>query len=247
MLVALMTVFVWKVSESRRGALFLLLVLVPQLLAVDSALAALMVIALLSMLYQPVSHWVFRQGGLKRFAMSATCIIVLYAVVFGLRKEIKDREEGWFFNQPRRSIREAAQWAETSAPREATFLIPPGWEQFRGLSKRAVFTTWKDGAAILWDRRFNQEWVRRLAALGADLRESDLRGKDARRDLFKGYANLTDTDVERLRNDFGIDYWVVPVTHKSAFRPAFQNSEFKVLQLAENQGTVTDHGTQGSP
>jgi hypothetical protein len=242
MLVALMTVFVWRVSESRRGSLLLLLVLAPQLLVIDSVLAALIVIVLFAMLSVPVSDWVFRRGDLKRFAMGATSLILLYAVVFGIRKEVKDREEGWFFNQPHRSIRQVAQWAETSAPLEATFLVPPSWDQFRGLSKRGVFTTWKDGAAILWDRRFDQEWVRRLAALGVNLREYELRGKDAKRDLYTYYANLTDTDVEQLRDNFGIDYWVVSVAHKSAFRPAFQNPEFKILQVIEKQHTGSDRG-----
>ena len=42
------------------------------------------------------------------------------------------------------------EWAQRSTAREAVFLIDPEWDEFRPLARRPIYTTWKDGAAVLW-------------------------------------------------------------------------------------------------
>ncbi len=62
-------------------------------------------------------------------------------------------------------IRALARTVSDKVPRNSLFLIPP-WYEVRPFLKHGVFVTIKDGAAYLWDKGYETEYIRRLKVLG---------------------------------------------------------------------------------
>jgi len=143
-----------------------------------------------------------------------------------------------------------ALWAESNTPKETVFLVPPGdqgdWLSFRALSRRGVFVTWKDGTHILFDPRYTEEWVNRIAAIGFDIRKHrlGLRGRSPvdGSNLNELYFKLGDEDVKRISSRYRMDYWIVPVEKSSAFPEVFRHGKWKVLQV-----TAADARTSTTP
>jgi hypothetical protein len=130
-------------------------------------------------------------------------------------------------------VREVAEWARRNTARDAVFLVDPTWDSFRGLSLRPVFVTYEDGAALLWQRSFVQEWVDRLRAIGLDVRDG-ASIKDPRKVypwLSGTYERLQDSDARRLSELGLVRYWVVSRSHVSTFPVVYQTGANKVLQV----------------
>ena len=126
-----------------------------------------------------------------------------------------------------------AEWARGNAPLDAVFLVDPTWGSFRALSRRPVFVTFQDGTAILWDRSFVEEWVRRLQAIGLNV-EDGARITDERQIntwLTSAYERLTDADVRRLSEWASVRYWVVSRGRPSAFPVVYQGRSYNVLRV----------------
>jgi hypothetical protein len=121
-------------------------------------------------------------------------------------------------------------WAALHTPRDAVFLSDPFWLELRPLAMRPVFTTWKDGAAILWDRAFVAAWTARMQALGLEP-HADVTDKQARAIVADTYRGLDDARVRALRQRFALDYWVVRGGHVSAFPVVFETERYRVLAL----------------
>ena len=112
------------------------------------------------------------------------------------------------------------------------FLIDPNWNEFRALSQRPVFVTWKDGTAILWERSFVSEWVTRIESFGFSFEKTDESGTaDGFRPLTRLYENLDDENIVALSSTYPIRFWVVRVDHASSFPVIFQTAGYKVLDL----------------
>ncbi|MGC8785357.1 MAG: DUF6798 domain-containing protein, partial [Armatimonadota bacterium] len=132
-----------------------------------------------------------------------------------------------------------AQWALQNTPKDAVFLVPPGmqedWQSFRAISRRGVFVTWKDGTHVLFDPRYTQEWVSRIAEIGFDIRKHELRLRGSppvnETNINSLYFKLQDEDVARMASRYRIDYWIVPVDKPSRFREVFRHGKWKVLQV----------------
>lgn len=133
-----------------------------------------------------------------------------------------------------------AQWAQQNTPKEAVFMVPPGnqedWQSFRALSRRGVFVTWKDGTHVLFDPRYTEEWVNRIAEIGFDVRKQrlGLRGRSPidGSNINELYFNLQDKDVKRIASRYRVDYWIVPVEKTSSFPEVFRHGKWKVLQVS---------------
>jgi len=123
-------------------------------------------------------------------------------------------------------------WARENTTRDAVFLVHPTWSEFRPLAQRPVFGTWKDGAAILWDRPYLAHWIARMQAFGLEP-SSEVSAKEARAIIASGYAALTDDNVRELRHRYRVAYWVVPHGHPSAFPVAFETNLFLVLSVQD--------------
>ena len=112
------------------------------------------------------------------------------------------------------------------------------WAQFRYLSQRPVFTTWKDASAVLWDPGFAHQWTARFQAFGFrdELRDRwDLSRQGEvrriRRNLTAHYRELDDSDVQEMAGIYRIDYWIAPVDTATEFPEVARAGEYKILDL----------------
>ncbi len=131
---------------------------------------------------------------------------------------------------PSSSLRLVCDWARTSTPKDATFLVNPNWGMFRALSARPAFVTWKDGSALMWYRPFAAPWSERMKALGYDVSTGRLPGVRLNSRLDRLYGALTDFDALRLAERYHVDYWIVGADRGSALPVVYANSSFKVLR-----------------
>jgi len=135
--------------------------------------------------------------------------------------------------RPPGNIEEIADWAQKNTTVDSVFLVDfgLGWQQFRAQSQRPVFTNWKDGSAILWDRTFVTPWVERLKAVDFDITEKGLTLNKSMQKLTNVYKNIDDKKVQQLKAKYKLDYWVIPNQTNSSFSTVFENKSFKVLKL----------------
>jgi hypothetical protein len=134
---------------------------------------------------------------------------------------------------PDAQMREIANWAGEATSIEDVFLVDPNWSEFRSISQRPIFVTWKDGSAILWERSYVEEWVERIEALGYNIDEPKAVGMSSalRELLSKRYNSIDDEYVLVLSGKYPIRYWIVPIDHTSSFQVVFQTTDYKVLLL----------------
>ncbi|MEW5861846.1 MAG: DUF6798 domain-containing protein [Cyanobacteriota bacterium] len=194
-------------------------------------------VCLIALTFRPVWYYVLGRGSTNRVALLLTLVVFMMGLKsFRYRVSQTGSFDAALIRRPSSSMEEVVNWTSANTPLDAQFLVElvsdpslPGWEEFRGLAKRPVFVTWKDGSAILWDRPYVQAWAERLNALGFDITKED--STNAKDRLKIMYEELRDDDIQRLQSRFPINYWIVPVDHPSAFPVAFQNQSYKVLKL----------------
>jgi len=172
-----------------------------------------------------------RVGSGARVALLVTLAAFLAgAGTFGMRAEQKSSVLRALYWTPGLSERQAAAWAQSHTPRDAVFLVNPNWGDFRALSKRPVFVTWKDGSALLWYRPFVTGWVERLREIGYDVSRRGIPGRRIGAQLDSLYTALTDDRVLCLSRAYGVRYWVVPAGRASRFPVVYRNRLYKVLK-----------------
>jgi len=133
---------------------------------------------------------------------------------------------------PGQSMRQVCDWARTHTPDYAVFLVNPNWGEFRAMSARPAFVTWKDGSALLWHRPFARPWAERMRALGYDVSKGELPGERVNGILDRLYDSMSDDDALRLAARYGVRYWVVPASHTSSLPTVFRNRYWRVLNAA---------------
>src|SRR5262249_49309853 len=89
-------------------------------------------------------------------ALIAVSVVLLFSAddKFGLTTPLLSRPEA--------ARRDIAEYARRQTPPGALFLVDPSWGDFRSLAERQAFVTWKEGAAILWQRSYVRTWTERL-------------------------------------------------------------------------------------
>lgn len=189
-------------------------------------------IILAGVLLNPIWKLVFKQADLGRI----TYIVVIIAMIYGGYALSKTPLVDLFrdpIGYPDPEIQEIAAWAETSTTVEDQFLINPNWDEFRSLSKRPVFVTWKDGSAILWERDYVQEWATRMEALDYDFNNPKETGMTSALSklLNTRYNDLDDQDIYMLVSRYHLRYWIVALDHSSFFPEVFRTENYKVLEL----------------
>jgi hypothetical protein len=183
----------------------------------------------------PVS-WkhILRKGSLIRLSN----IVLLVSVLFGLFVFSQPPLSGSIANlhlTPDAQVYEIAGWAKAKTSTRDMFLVEPNWSEFRALSERPVYVTYKDGAAMLWQRDFVEEWVPRMQSMGYDFENPEAIGISTKPYLQfvlnYFYEELTDQDIKRLLNDYPIRYWVISSEHASNYPVVFETKDYKVLDL----------------
>jgi hypothetical protein len=181
---------------------------------------------------RPVWYYLLGKGNPNRLALLLTVWVVLTGLsTFQGKMASTQNAVAAVVSQPDNIERETAQWIMQNTPTDAVFLIDPKWWNFRAISKRPAFVTWKDGSAILWDRSFVRPWTERLQALGLEISASGLAEGRADKQLGDLYKKLQDTEVEQLKSRYGMSYWIVRPDKQSQFPVVFQNRRHKVLRL----------------
>jgi hypothetical protein len=185
-------------------------------------------------------EWVGRHG-----LLLAPVLVVLLLAMSGSLRERAERWGGFaraLYRGPDAQIATIAEWARHETPAESVFFHDPihwDWAQFRYLSGRPVYATWKDASAVLWAPEYTEEWSRRFAAFGFrdqwrdhwDISQQDEVTK-MRASMRRRYNRLKPLDLRVMQREFAIDYWIAPKKAWSKHYPiVFQTEDFKVLQL----------------
>jgi hypothetical protein len=190
--------------------------------------ASVVGLGLLTMAWDPVRRWAIRASP-RRIAVALVACMVLTGALNGLhRGAFGAANENVFAGPPETA--HIAEWARWKTPSDAVFLIDPSWGAFRMLSRRPVFVTFQDGGAILWNRAFVTEWVRRLHAIGLEVADG-ARIRVQRPWLTTTYDRLTDADARRLSEWASVRYWVVPREQASAYPVVYARGSYKVLKI----------------
>jgi len=204
-------------------------------LAPNSVCLYVMLAGLIAMIWEPIWNYIFAKGNERRMALLLTSWVFLVGTVsFFNRLQTTKNVKNALIDSPYRELRQVADWASTNTPIDTVFLIDPELEHFRSLAKRPVFVTWKDAAAMLWYRPFVKNWVERMNALGLDITKSQevLNNQAFRVKISRFYDNLSDRDVNKIKANYSIRYWLVPIKKASSFPVVFQNRKFKILKLS---------------
>jgi hypothetical protein len=164
----------------------------------------------------------------------AMILVVTLVMLAAINTAERFAETGEFLTRgPGEEILQISEWARELSSRDSLFLTPPvDFIQFRSLSQRSSFCDHKDAAAIFLHRPYASEWNRRMLALGYD--SSQHRGdnrKQLRRDLRQAYEDLTDQDLQRLSEEYALDYWIVRRDRVTSFPVAFETTSHKVLAV----------------
>lgn len=181
---------------------------------------------------KPAWNWVYNQGNAKRLSNIVILVVIIFAAYTLSGSQISEKI-GNPIGYPDAQMREIANWAGEATSIEDVFLVDPNWSEFRSISQRPIFVTWKDGSAILWERSYVEEWVERIEALGYNIDEPKAVGMSSalRELLSKRYNSIDDEYVLVLSGKYPIRYWIVPIDHTSSFQVVFQTTDYKVLLL----------------
>ena len=66
-----------------------------------------------------------------------------------------------------------AAWAHDKTSKEALFLTPTGFSNFRIQAERSLVTDWRDGTQLYFSAQFGPEWLSRVSAIEPGLTLSD--------------------------------------------------------------------------
>ena len=181
--------------------------------------------------WNPAWKFILKHGDAARLS-NIVVLVVLFFAVFRISSLAKAGSIGDIIRLPDTQMMEIADWAREKTSIDDVFLVDPHWEEFRALSQRPVFVTWKDGTAMLWERSFVSEWVTRIESFGFNFMNTDQLGTTkGSSQLSRLYADMDDEDVTILLNRYPISFWVVPIDHPSSLPSVFQTRDFKVLNL----------------
>lgn len=189
-------------------------------------------VGLIALILHPISYYLLCKVSPNRVAI----LLALWVLLVGLQNfqgrlsKTKSIETA-LINRPAPSVEQVAKWANANTSSDAVFLVDPAWDDFRGLAKRPVFVTWKDGSAILWDRSYVKAWVERLQALGIDITQPGFTEQKGRQKLKSLYQKLSDRDVKLLKSRFPVNYWITPAKKASQFPSVFENKSYKILEI----------------
>ena len=123
-------------------------------------------------------------------------------------------------------IRALADRVSYKVPANALFLIPP-WYEIRPYLEHGVFLSMKDGAAYLWEKGYEFEYIRRLKVLGipytpgAQFNDSEIR---------QYFFNSIDNTLASVKQE-GVTHVILP---KTLFSLSSNVIESQIIGVSEN-------------
>ena len=191
---------------------------------------------LVLLLWRPIWNTILLNASTKRLSLVLTALMLLIGL-YTAQGRVRSGEGGLIINNPDRQVTSIAEWAERNTPRDAVFLLNPEtrWGNFRVMSKRPVFVTWKDGSALLWDRSYTDTWIERLNALGYDITEGLQMRSNRDEKMDEHYRAIDDAGVKKLQGRYKLDYRVVDKDQESLYPVVFETRDFKVLDIRSTE------------
>jgi hypothetical protein len=223
-------------SDNRRPYVVLFFICITWQKAIDDILIIIslwIIIAILSF-WPPSWKLVMKSGSRLRLSSLVVLISILYGI-FVFSEEPHSFKFANLIRYPDEEIVEISKWAKENTEIDDLFLVDPNWSEFRALAKRPAYVTYKDGAAILWERSYVDQWVPRMQSVGYDFNNPEAVGISThpymKFVLSYFYDELNDQKVKELALSHPLRYWVVSAEHISNFPVVFSTSGFKVLDL----------------
>lgn len=205
--------------------------------------------AVLMVIWKQLGHLEKSREGVLSHGVAAAALGFLFlgSTTWTAAGSLLERGEKWgsvraaLWRGPNPQVLEIADWARESTAGEAVFLHDPiawEWAQFRYLSERPTFVTWKDGAAVQWDPAYAPEWSQRFAALGFRGRRRDRWNLSNRRvtsrirqSLRRRYSRFSERDVRRLGARYRIEYWIAPRRTPTTWPVVFRSDDYQIIEV----------------
>lgn len=115
------------------------------------------------------------------------------------------------------------EYASTHTEKDAVFLTPPFWGQFRLLADRAIVV---DHKAFPFEDSAMLEWYTRMGDC-----YGNSRGQLATNELDSNYLMINDTKLSHLSREYNISYAVVPVAMPTELKVLITGGEYKLLSI----------------
>ncbi len=131
-----------------------------------------------------------------------------------------------------RVLESVENWARSSTPTDAQFLIPPSISSFRSRAQRAIVVNY---AATPFSPVDLLEWYRRIVAIAPV--DTHPLGIELKSQLDDSFHRRTESDWARLAEQFSVDYLVLRQSEAAAlpFRIAFRDSVWTVYDLSSSR------------
>jgi hypothetical protein len=118
-----------------------------------------------------------------------------------------------------------ARWARECSPRDALFLAPPLFGQFRVTAERALLVDFK-----LFPGHLADEWQRRLFDAYGVPRE---RGFPGAQEMDEMYRSIDDARLQSLQSKYDIDFAVLYRETNTRLPVVYQNETYMVVRLSD--------------
>lgn len=139
--------------------------------------------------------------------VQAFLILFLVSILLPVKNRLD--EDVYAFKRPA-GYEQIAVWSKTHTPADSLFLVPPEISGFRYLSQRSVVVEHKEGGDSLYSRSLALEWSRRQR-------------------LLKNYYNLDTSEIDKLKQEFGMNYLVT--TEVLPYPALFSSHNWKIYNL----------------
>jgi hypothetical protein len=147
-------------------------------------------------------------------------------------REDPARDGGW----ETAAFTPVAAWARQHTAKDAVFLAPSGFANFRAQAERGLVADWRDGTQLYFSAGFAPTWIERVRAIEPDLALSD----DGKRLLSRGRPldTLSDEQLVELAKKYNASFIVLPTRPKEdegaerALVSAYSDDHFTVYKPA---------------
>lgn len=121
---------------------------------------------------------------------------------------------------------EAAVWAKANTPKDALWITPPDFENFRLLASRAIIA---DYTSIPFSDGALREWRRRMFELYGPVSAGGFSGLS---EMKASYRHVSEADLRNNARRWGAEYAVLYAETAFSSAPVYANSEYKIVRLA---------------
>jgi hypothetical protein len=184
-----------------------------------------------------VRKWLDRMRWRKIAAAAALIVLLVVIMVGAIRVDMW--RPGIYLYGPHTPWVDVQKWAREHTPVDALFIAPPhlfwtytpGWRVF---SERSTVVTITELMETPFEPAYLDEWVARFndVAPGA-IDRFNYNADHALEVTGEAYNSLSDADIERLAQKYGVSYLVVEKPHLHDFPVVYENEGFVVYDLRQ--------------